>query len=157
ARKVGVGLVVDRLGADRAAEAQLAVERLAGDDVDRCADAARGDRSARGLVDHELADTFRGDVGEVERTGRAGDEIAVLVLPDRGDARGRHRAAVEGDEVVARTETTDSHARAFTVDAIDRHAGDALERFREVGVGELADVFGGNAVDDTRRIALEVD
>src|SRR5690606_3184078 len=106
---------------------------------------------------HELADTFRGDVGEVERTGRAGDEIAVLVLPDRGDARGRHRAAVEGDEVVARTETTDSHARAFTVDAIDRHAGDALERFREVGVGELADVFGGNAVDDTRRIALEVD
>jgi hypothetical protein len=40
--------------------------------------------------------------------------------------------------------------------AVDRHAGNALQRFGQVGVGEFADVFGHDAVDDTVRIALQV-
>jgi hypothetical protein len=40
--------------------------------------------------------------------------------------------------------------------AVDRHAGDALQRFGQVGVGEFTDVFGHDAVHDTVGIAFQV-
>jgi putative protein kinase ArgK-like GTPase of G3E family len=43
---------------------------------------------------------------------------------------------------------------AFTVAAIDRHAGDALQGFSQVGVRELADVFCVDRVDHASCIAL---
>ena len=57
----------------------------------------------------------------------------------------------------AAAEAPHGDLRAFAVAAIDRHAGDTLQRFRQVGVGELADIFGRNGIDHTARIALDVD
>ena len=44
----------------------------------------------------------------------------------------------------------------FAVHAIDRDARDALERFRQVRIGELADVLGDDRVDDALTVAADV-
>src|SRR3546814_17305872 len=54
------------------------------------------------------------------------------------------------------TEAANRDQRTFTVRTVDRHAGDALQRLGEVGVGELADILGGDRVDDALRVALDV-
>src|SRR3546814_4588662 len=46
--------------------------------------------------------------------------------------------------------------RSFAVLAVDRDAGDALQRFGEVGVGEFADILGRDGIDDALRIALDI-
>jgi hypothetical protein len=40
---------------------------------------------------------------------------------------------------------------------VDRYAGDALQRLGQIGVGELADIFGADGIDDADGIALGVD
>jgi hypothetical protein len=80
-----------------------------------------------------------------------------LVAADRGHIGRRHGAAVQRDQVEAAAEAADRDLRAFAVGAVDRHAGDALQRFGEVGVGELADVFGRDGVDDAAVAALDLD
>ena len=62
--------------------------------------------------------------------------------------RAGHLPAVEQHEVVVGADAAHRDLRAFAVDAIDRHAGDALQRLGEVGIRELADVLGDDAVDD---------
>ena len=44
---------------------------------------------------------------------------------------------------------------AFAIAALDLHAGDALQRFGGVGVGQLADVLRLYRVDDLVGIALD--
>ena len=66
----------------------------------------------------------------------------------------RDLAAVQCDEVELRAETARRDLRAFAVTAIDRYAGDALQRLSEVGVREFADVLSVDRVDDADRIAL---
>ena len=154
---IGAGVVVE-LAAERAVKARLArIEGTPRHDVDRRTDTARGDGGAAGLVDFQRLHAFRRQVGEVERARHANGAVGAFVAADRLDIRRRQGATVKRDEIEARPEAAHGDLRALTVDAVDRHAGDALQRFREVGVGELADIFRRNGVDDTGRIALDRD
>ena len=146
-REIAGGGVVDARDADVGEEARV-VERPRGLDVDRRADAAGGRRRAAGLVDLDCGDRFGRQVGEIERARVGG--VGGL------DARGRHLAAVEQHQVEVGADAAHGDLRAFAHRAVDRHAADALQRFGQVGVGELADVLGDDAVDDALRIALEV-
>jgi hypothetical protein len=72
------------------------------------------------------------------------------------DGRGRHLAAVEQHHVQVGADAAHGHARTFAQVAVDRHAGNTLQRFGQVGVGEFTDVFSDDAVDETVGVALEV-
>ena len=68
----------------------------------------------------------------------------------------RHLTAVQRDHVELRAEAASGYGRAFTVAAVDRHASDALESFRQVRVRELADVFRVDRVDHAERVTLRL-
>ena len=72
-------------------------------------------------------------------------------------ARARLLAAVEqsGGEV-GREAADRDHLRA-AVDALRREAGQARDQFRDRDVGQLADVFGRDRLDDALLAALRVD
>src|SRR5690606_37715291 len=150
----GLRLVLARLEAGVEGQARGQVERTRGQDVHGGAHAAARRVGAAGLVDRQSADRLRGELGEVEAAGAgahaAGDGVTVGVR-----IRARDLAAVERDQVVARAEATRGDLRAFTVAALDRDAGDALQRLGQVGVGELADVLGADGVDDAAGVALD--
>jgi hypothetical protein len=40
---------------------------------------------------------------------------------------------------------------------VDRHAGDALQRLGHAAVGELADIVGGDRINDFGSVALDLD
>ena len=82
-----------------------------------------------------------------ERFSKSNERVAFAAWRD--DVA-RHGAAVQGHQVEFRTEAAHRHARTFVVHTVDGHAGNALDGFGEVGVGELADVLGGNGIDDAR-------
>ena len=42
-------------------------------------------------------------------------------------------------------------------EVVDRHAGDALERFGDAAIGQLADVVGADRIDDLVGVALDAD
>jgi len=44
---------------------------------------------------------------------------------------------------------------AFTARTVNGNAGDALERLRQIGVGQLADIFGRDGIDDSLRITFD--
>jgi hypothetical protein len=79
------------------------------------------------------------------------------VAADHRYGRSGELAAVQRDHVVGRAEAAHGDLRAFAVGAVDRHARDALQRFRQVGVGKFADVLCRDRVDDARRLALDRD
>src|SRR5690606_7168251 len=89
---------------------------------------------------------------EAARAG-AGTARDLVAVAER--VRTRDLAAVERDHVVAGAETARGDLGAFAVAALDRDAGDALQRFGQVGIGELADVLGADRVDDTGGVALD--
>src|SRR5690606_10110855 len=124
------------------------VERTRGQDVDGGADASAGLGGAAGLVNGHAADGFGGQLGEVEATG-ARPDAADLEPTAAETISTRDLAAVEGHKVVTRAEATGGDLGAFAVTTLDRDAGDALQRFGEVGVGELADVLGADRVHHT--------
>src|SRR3546814_10181023 len=68
--------------------------------------------------------------------------------------RGRHLAAIDRHQVEFGTKAAHRDQRPLAARPVDRHAGDALERFGEVGVREFADVFGGDRVHDALRLTL---
>src|SRR5690606_27985479 len=117
------------------------VQRPRGRDVDGGAEATGRRVGAAGRVDLHRRDRLGGEVAEVERAA-AGD--------------GGHLPAVEQHQGEGGADAAHRHLRAFAVVTVDRHAGDALQRLGQVGVGELADVLGDDAVDDAGGIALEV-
>jgi hypothetical protein len=55
------------------------------------------------------------------------------------------------------TEAAHRNVAAFAAVALDGHAGDALQRLGDVLVGQLAQVFRGDRVDDSDGLALDVD
>ena len=152
-----LGLVVGTLGTDRANElAAFVVERAIGLDVDRGTNAATGHIGATGLVDLQGADAIGRQLGEVERARTAVD-VAERYLAGRAEGvRAGDGATVDGDQVEVRTEAAHRDLRAFAVAAIDRDAGDALQRLGQVGVRELADVLGAHRVHAADRVALDV-
>ena len=119
----------------------------------RRADAAGGDIRAAGLVDLDGVDRLGGEVREIERARIAGDTAT-----GRGAVaecvRRRHLPAVERHHVELRAEAARGDHRAFAVAAVDRDAGDSLQRLGEIRVRELADVFGIDRVDHADRVAL---
>src|SRR6185295_5091108 len=138
--------VVYRLDAEAGVQAR-SVERTRGPDVDRRADATgRGGSTAR-LVDLDRRDRLGGKVREIE-----GTRIRCAGVLDVGT---RHLPAVQQYQVEVGTETADRDLGSFTERAVDRHAGDALQGLREVGIGEFADVLGNDPVDHALGVALE--
>ncbi|MNU81323.1 hypothetical protein D3C71_709810 [compost metagenome] len=149
ARQIVVGTVVDRLQAQ--ADHRFGFERAQRPDVDGGADAAGGIVGAGGLVHLHRRDRLGGDVGKVERA-RAGQAATAVA-----EVGGGHLAAIEQHQVEVRADAAHGHLGAFAAGgAVDRHAADALQRFGQVGIGELADVLGDDAIDHALAVALEV-
>ena len=113
--------------------------------VDGGANAARWRFGAARFVDLDLGNRFRGQVGEVE-----GAAVQVAQVG------GGHLAAIEQHQVEVGTDAAHGDLGTFTDRTVDRDARDALQRLGQVGIGELADVFRDDAVDDTVRILLQV-
>ncbi len=149
--------VVQRLGPKTAAQAGTGhVQRTLGDNVDRGTDAARRDRGAAGLVDLQALHAFGGEVVEIERAAGGAAEVHVLVAADGVDESGGDLAAVHGDKVKRRAKPAHGNLRAFAIDAADRHTGNALQRFGQVGIGKLADILGRDGINHAALVALDV-
>jgi hypothetical protein len=97
-----------------------------------------------GLEDIEAADQVRGNILQRERAPDAGEHVAPV--PGRGGVRqtADHDTATRGRPGVGLA------AAAVR----DLHAGDSLQRFDDVVVGQLADVLGDDRLDDLDRFAL---
>ncbi|EEF93462.1 hypothetical protein CATMIT_01908, partial [Catenibacterium mitsuokai DSM 15897] len=93
------------------------------------------------LVHLHRGNRFSGQIAELERAAAGG---------------GRHLPAVEQHQIEIGADAAHGHARTFAGVAVDRHAADALQRLGQIGVGELADILGDDAVDDALGVALEV-
>jgi len=75
-----------------------------------------------------------------------------------------HVAVVGGRDLLAavdqrggevRTETVDGQHLRATADGLHRQAGQATERVGDAHAGQLADLFGGDGLDDAVGVALE--
>ena len=64
--------------------------------------------------------------------------------------------AIERHQVEFRTKAANRDSRAFTIIALDRDAGDALQGFCEVGIGEVTDIDGRNGIHHTLAIPFDV-
>jgi hypothetical protein len=62
---------------------------------------------------------------------------------------------VQQHQIEIRADAANRDLGTFTERAVDRYAADALQGFGEVGVRELADVFGNDAVHHALRVALQ--
>jgi hypothetical protein len=105
--------------------------------------------SGRRLADRQLREQFGGDEIEID--------LAVGGLRVEPDRCNRDRGAIQQDAGKVRAEATDRDVRPFARDfAADGDAGDAVYRFRDVRVGELADVLGEDRIREADRIAFGV-
>ena len=127
------------------------IERPVGQDIDGGADAATGNLRLAGLVHLDAVDRFGSELGEVERTGTAIHAANGDLAGGAKRIRAGHLAAIERDHVELRAEAARGDLRAFAIAALDRDAGDALQRFGQVGVRELADVLGADRIDHAGR------
>ena len=84
---------------------------------------------------------------------RAGREV---LQRDRARLRGEQLAAVVGGRVKGVVEAAHEHAAGFAAVALDLDAGDACRRVGHRDVGQLADVFGNDRIDDLVAVALDV-
>src|SRR5690606_10416958 len=141
-------LAVTGLGAGRGAEA-VEVERARTAQVHGRAQRTLVHLRRLGLVDLDLAEELGGEGVEVEAA-------AAVHAAGAGAGGGQRLQAVEADPGEVRTQAADGDALALAAFAVDRHAGDALHRFGQVLVGELADVLGVDRVDLLGRVALLV-
>ncbi len=150
----GLGAVGHHLGTGVGHHA-IVIERLVGLDIDRRTDTAAGRRCAAGLEHLDAGNGFGGELGEVERA-RADIHAADRRLAGRTERIGTgDQAAVEGDGVELRAEAACGDLRALAITALDGNASDALERFGQVGVRKLADVFGADRIHHAGGIALD--
>ena len=132
------GLVMGLRGSN-SPEARV-VERPRGHDIDRGADATRGQACPWGLVDFYGGNALGGDIEEVKR-------------PTAGC---RHLTAVQRGEVEPGSEASHGDLRAFAVETVNRHARNPLQRFGEVGVREFADILGRDGVEQAAGVALAI-
>ncbi len=138
--------VIDALDRESRAAARC-LQRTRRLDVDGRANTTGRQVGLAGLVDLDTRNRFRSEVAEIKAPGRR----RARTIAKR---RGRHLAAVEGDEVEVLAEAANRHGAALAKRAVHRNTGDALQRFREVLVRELADVLSGDGVHDALGIAL---
>ena len=144
-RELGIGFLGEiRVHALRGAREVWfgGIERPARHDT-HGADAAFGHVGGRCLHDFDARHEFDRQIAEVDGA------IA------GGHGQRQRRDAVHFDANQVGLGAAHADAAALAVLARDLYAGDALERFAEILVGEIADVFGGDRVDDLRRVFLE--
>src|SRR3569832_2108385 len=138
------------------------VEGLGELDVDRGADSARSQRYIRRFQHIDLAYEIGVDRTEIER--------AVEINVARGVAHGAgNLPVIKKCDVERRTETADRDRGAFTGrryaararrgadTAGDGHARNAHHRIRQIDIREFADVLAGDRIDETGRVALDVE
>jgi hypothetical protein len=133
----------------RRREAFLARQRVACVEVDHRAQRSLVQFGRRGLVDDDRVEQLGSEDVEVEsavavrrRTVMAGRD---RLQPVHAYARELCAQAAHGD------------AAAFTAVALDRDAGNALERLGEVLVGEFGDVLGDDGIDRGDRFAFHIE
>jgi len=136
--------LVGQLRIDAARQARdreaVEVERTARRHVDLAGKAGLDLVGRAGLVDVDLLDEVGRDILQRERCTRSGKDIAAVQRGQRiGEATDRDRAGFA----------------ACSVGDLD--TGDALERFDHVVVGQLADVFSHDRVDDLDVVLAAVD
>ena len=104
------------------------------------------------LVDDERVEQLRGEHAVVERAA------AIDARAERRAGGARHRLhAVEPCAAEIAAQAADGDVAALAGVALDRDAGDALERIGEVGVGEGGDVLRVDRIDHFVRFALGLD
>ena len=142
------GQIAD-IGFDRARQVEARiVERLAGDEVDRARDAAFDHVGGDVLEHFDTAEQFGRDVVEGQGPAAIGrEDVAPVQLgPDIGEAADDDAGAFDREAVRI--------VGAF--EAADVHTGDALQRLGDRPVGQRADIFGVDGVDDSVGFALEI-
>ncbi len=128
------------IGGNRARGVEtLEIERTGRVDIDQATETAFDLIGRRRFVDIDT----RQDIGrEIEQCRRA-----------VGD--GEQQAAVQGGHDLL--EAVDDIGIAFTARiAGDLHTRNTLERFGDIGVGQFADIFSHDRIDDLRRLALDI-
>ncbi len=130
--------LIQRLAGEDALEL-LERQRTRRLDVDRRADTAALKRGLRALIDLRAADQFGRD--QVE-----GESAIVIVR--------REAAAVEQHGVEGGAEAAHADRLAFAIAAVDRDAGNALQRLGDIGVGKFPEILGRDGVENAGRIAL---
>ena len=126
----------------------LQLQRLAGHDIDRAADRTFVDARFGRLVDIDPADQLRREQRIVEGAARR--------VEDEPVGR-RHGLAVQQGAVERRIGAQDRYLFALAELAVDGDARHQRQRFGDIGIGEFADIFRGNAVDDRVGVTLDVD
>ena len=131
----------------------LEVEGPAGGQVDGGAQRSFVGFGRGGLLDLQLAEQFRGE-GVVVEAAAAVDADGAAGFVGAGRGQGFQAVQARAGEVAA--QTADGDAAAFAVETVDRDARQALQRFGEVGIGEVGDVLGGDGVDHDVGAALDL-
>ncbi|MNN56567.1 hypothetical protein D3C81_1715070 [compost metagenome] len=92
------------------------------------------------------------DIGAGDDLGRQDVEgkLAAVVVGGQG-------AAVDGHRVELGSKAAHRDEAAFAAVAVDGHARDALQGFRDVLIRQFAQVLGGDRVDHANGVALDVD
>jgi len=96
----------------------------------------------RTLIHIDCIDEIRGENREIERPGPGWR---------------RQFATIEIHLSEFGVKTADTDELALPGAALNLHAGDSLQRFRQILFWEFADIFGSNRIDDRNRMALILD
>ena len=144
-------IVVGALDAGQRGEALLQVEGAAGGQVDGGAERALVHFGLAGLAHGDGVEELGGEDVEVHRPA------AVVAARGVGAAGGGHGfEAIDAGAGEAATQAAHGDLAAFAGVTVNRHARHALQRLGQVGVGELAQVFGADHVHHAGGRALLV-
>ena len=146
-------LVVGRQGGTGQHPLAAHVEGPPGADVHGAAQAAFHQIRLRRLVHLHRLHEFRLHRIEVERAR----VLRHAERAGRANAGGHRRAPVHLHPHELRPQAANGHERPFAALPVDGDAGDALQRFGQVLVRELADVLRHQGIDDVVRGALHLD
>ena len=145
-------VVISPLRRQRAGQPRLAAQRMAGIQIHHRAQRPFIQRSLGGLVnDQRLKQLGRENV-EIEGPARIGGAAAARV---HGCGLRLHTVDPNRGEIAPQPANGDLAALAAV--AGNRHAGDTLHRFRQILVGELADILGNDGVNRADRLAFDVE
>ena len=143
-RKIGVerALIIARISRRNADLAILVIKRAHRAQIDRPGNPDRGQLGIAGLVDDRRADQF----------GRELVELDPAII-----ARRDHFAAIEQRKAEIRPKPADRDLLRPATHALSGHTRQTGERIGDRKIGQQAEVFGGNHLDNARGIALGVE
>ena len=127
----------------------LVGERAAGCEIDDGAQRTLVIGGRRGLGDRNATEEFGGESVEIEPAAAVCTRGIVSAAGDAQRVR-----AVQARLLEIAAQATHRDRPTLAIVAVDRDAGQALDRFREVRIGEIGDVLGGDRVDDLVGTAL---